>query len=216
MIGTKFYKDTIDWGKYAEAAKWCNENNAIIVEKGKYYEVITVPEPTDEEKHRQEAAITKYELQNQASEMMLSVLAGNSLTEAQAAYMSKINEVPDNVAVYIPEVFPMWSSAGVKYEEGKRLQYNGVLYRVIKEHTSQANWRPDDTTSLYAKILTSPTGEILPWEQPLSTNAYQLGDRVSHNGRYYESTFDGDNVWEPGVVGEEYWKDITDEVVNGQ
>lgn len=41
--------------KYAEAAAWCNENNATIEDKGDYYEVVAlpepepVPEPTEEE-----------------------------------------------------------------------------------------------------------------------------------------------------------------------
>lgn len=32
--------------KYAEAANWCNENNATIEDKGDYYEVVAIPAPT--------------------------------------------------------------------------------------------------------------------------------------------------------------------------
>ena len=35
--------------KYAEAANWCNENKATIVDQGEYYEVVALPEPTEEE-----------------------------------------------------------------------------------------------------------------------------------------------------------------------
>lgn len=35
--------------KYAEAAQWCNENNATIEDKGDYYEVVAIPAPTLEE-----------------------------------------------------------------------------------------------------------------------------------------------------------------------
>lgn len=35
--------------KYSELAKWCNSNNAMLVDKGDYYEAVTVPEPTEEE-----------------------------------------------------------------------------------------------------------------------------------------------------------------------
>lgn len=215
MIGLKIYKNNYNQEAYTEAVRFCDENSCIIKDMGEYYEVVEVIPPTEEELNAAAATAIKADLQNEASMMMLSVLAGGSLTEAQIAYTAKINEVPDNVAVYIPEVYPKWNPNNIKYTEGYRLQYNDVLYKVIKDHTSQADWVPDVTASLYAKILTSTTGEILPWEQPLPTNAYQLGDRVSHNGRYYESTFNGNNVWEPGVVGEEYWKDITDEVTNG-
>ena len=35
--------------KYREAAQWCNKNQAYIEDKGKYYEVVALPEPTPEE-----------------------------------------------------------------------------------------------------------------------------------------------------------------------
>ena len=37
------------YAKYAEAATWCNANNALIEDKGDYYEVVAVPAPTTEE-----------------------------------------------------------------------------------------------------------------------------------------------------------------------
>ena len=37
------------YAKYAEAAAWCNANNAMIEDKGDYYEVVAVPDPTTEE-----------------------------------------------------------------------------------------------------------------------------------------------------------------------
>ena len=37
------------YARYAEAALWCNENNAVIEDKGDYYEVVAIPEPTAEE-----------------------------------------------------------------------------------------------------------------------------------------------------------------------
>ena len=35
--------------KYSELAQWCNSNNAMIVDRGDYYEAVPVPEPTNEE-----------------------------------------------------------------------------------------------------------------------------------------------------------------------
>lgn len=35
--------------KYSKIANWCNSNNAMIVDRGDYYEVVPVPEPTNEE-----------------------------------------------------------------------------------------------------------------------------------------------------------------------
>lgn len=167
-------------------------------------------QPTEEEQNKAAAATKKAELQNEASMMMLSVLAGGSLTEAQTAYTAKINEVPDNVAGYIPEVFPVWSAAGVQYEVGQRVQYNGVLYKVLTAHPSQESWKPDVSPSLFVKVISSISGEIPEWEQPTAENAYMKGDKVRYNGKVYESLIDN-NVWKP----DEYpagWKEITETI----
>ncbi|MCC8063673.1 MAG: hypothetical protein LIO70_01145 [Clostridiales bacterium] len=45
----------------------------------------------------------------------------------------------------------------------------------------------------------------------ISSN-YQLGDIVTHNGTLWVSTYNGQNVWEPGVTGtEELWKQYESE-----
>ena len=52
MIKTKLYKNkTEDMEKYNDCAVWCNANNATIVDKGNYYEVVEVKPytPTKEE-----------------------------------------------------------------------------------------------------------------------------------------------------------------------
>lgn len=187
-----------------------NERKAFPWSKiGDTYTDVEPPEYANQ----REAADMKSKLQQKALDSMMLILNGSSEVSAlQKEYQAELNSVTNDVALYMVEMFPLWSGAGVKYEKGKRVQYNGVLYEVVKEHVSQENWKPDVTPSEYAKVISSISGEIPEWEQPLPTNAYKLGDRVKHNGRYYESTYDGANVWEPGVVGEEYWKDITDEI----
>lgn len=37
------------FSKYSELAQWCNANNAMIVDRGDYYEAVAVPAPTTEE-----------------------------------------------------------------------------------------------------------------------------------------------------------------------
>ena len=47
-IGTKIYKPIDATEKrhfYASCASWCNQNGAIIVDKGDYYEICEVPNP---------------------------------------------------------------------------------------------------------------------------------------------------------------------------
>lgn len=50
MLNTKIYKpidDKLD--EYSALADWCNQNNAMIVDQGDYYEAVPVPEPTIDE-----------------------------------------------------------------------------------------------------------------------------------------------------------------------
>jgi hypothetical protein len=42
-----------------------------------------------------------------------------------------------------------------------------------------------------------------PWDG--ISKDYQNGAIVSHNGELWESTFEGQNVWEPGTVGDNFW-----------
>ena len=50
MIGTKFYKDNYNLDEYSAAADWCNNNNAMIEDKGDYYEVVAIVVTLDEAK----------------------------------------------------------------------------------------------------------------------------------------------------------------------
>lgn len=49
MIGIKLYKGNYTNKEYADLAIWCNANNATIEDKGEYYEVVAIPEPSLEE-----------------------------------------------------------------------------------------------------------------------------------------------------------------------
>lgn len=50
MIGKKLYKNSKnDMAQYTATAIWCNKNNAMIVDKGDYYEVVAITDPTIEE-----------------------------------------------------------------------------------------------------------------------------------------------------------------------
>lgn len=119
------------------------------------------------------------------------------LLENQTATMT------DEQILKFPAFVEKWWS-GQKYEVGKRLEYNGTIYKVLTEHTSQDDWTPDVSPSLFAKILIPDPTVIPEWEQPDSTNPYMTGDKVTHNGKTWESDIDN-NVWEPGVYG---WSEV--------
>ena len=110
----------------------------------------------------------------------------------------------DDTALEAVELFPVWK-AGQAYTTGQRVQHAGVLYSVLQDHTSLADWTPDSAASLFAKVLIPDESVIPAWEQPESTNPYSAGDKVTHNGKTWVSDIDN-NVWEPGVYG---WTEVT-------
>lgn len=170
---------------------------------------LTPPEQTLKEKNQDEANKAKSKLNSLAVTAMMATLAGGDITAQKTEYQSNIMALSDDVALLIPEVYPVWSADSVKYKKDDRVTYNGVLYKVLTDHTSQASWTPTDAPSLFVKVLTSKS-EILEWEQPSADNAYMTGDKVRYNGKVYESLIDN-NVWKP----DEYpagWKEVTETI----
>lgn len=111
--------------------------------------------------------------------------------------------IEDETALRMVEYYPAPEAAS--YAAGDRIQCNGKLYKCLQAHTAQADWNPVDAPSLWAEVLAGQDGtEIGEWVQPDSTNPYMRGDRVSYNGKIYESEVDN-NVWAPGVYG---WVEI--------
>lgn len=47
--------------------------------------------------------------------------------------------------------------------------------------------------------------EWKPWDG--ISKDYQEGAIVKHNGKVWISVFSGQNVWEPGTVGDQFWKE---------
>ena len=110
----------------------------------------------------------------------------------------------DEQAIEVPMLYPEWKD-GVAYEVGERVLYNDILYKVLQKHTSQADWTPDVAPSLFAKVLIVDPDVIPEWVQPDSTNPYMKGDKVTHNGKTWESLVDN-NVWEPSESLPTLWK----------
>lgn len=113
----------------------------------------------------------------------------------------------DAQALQVPMLFDEFDGNGVAYEVGKRIVFEGVLYKVIQAHTSQAEWTPIAAPSLFAKVINETIdGSIPEFEQPGSTNPYMKGDRVIFNGKVYESLIDN-NVYSPSDYPNG-WKEI--------
>ena len=109
----------------------------------------------------------------------------------------------DEMSLEVPVLYPTWKSE-VEYKAGQRVLYNDILYKVLQDHTSQETWTPIDAPSLFAQVLIPDANLIPEWIQPDSTNPYMAGDKVTYEGKTYESTVDG-NVWKPDAYG---WKEI--------
>lgn len=109
-------------------------------------------------------------------------------------YIEKASiSLTDEDALQAVELFPQWVT-GHAYVVDERLQYNGVLYRVVQAHTSQADWTPDITPALFVVVSLNEWPEFV---QPTGAHdAYNKGDKVTFEGKHYISMIDG-NVYSP-------------------
>ena len=57
----------------------------------------------------------------------------------------------DEDALEVKGIYPEWE-AGVEYASGAKAQHNGRLYRCLQAHTSQADWPPSTSPSLWTAI----------------------------------------------------------------
>lgn len=85
------------------------------------------------------------------------------------------------------------------YAEGVEVTHNGKLWKSLIVNNvwepGIANWR-----EFYKRLSDIPVG-YPAWIQPTGAqDAYQLDDKVSHNGQNWNSTV-ANNVWEPGIFG---------------
>ena len=103
----------------------------------------------------------------------------------------------DEDALEAVQLFPNWNPDAA-YLVDDKVNYEGVLYKCLQSHAAQAAWTPPAAPSLWAKVLIPDENTIPEWEQPDSTNPYMRGDRVSFDGKIYESAIDN-NIWSPAT-----------------
>lgn len=118
--------------------------------------------------------------------------------------LAENGSIDETTATEHTDCFAEWV-AGVAYTVGNIRRYDEQLYKCVQAHTSQEDWTPDSSASLWSKIG-DPTVEFPEWSQPIGAHdAYNKGDNVSYNGKHYVSTVDA-NVWQPDVYG---WSEVT-------
>ena len=130
------------------------------------------------------------------------------ILNALQAVKTARNLMTDDQAIECKDLYNEWSPNSPGYTVGYRVTYGGKLYKCLQDHTPQEAWTPTAAPSLWAEILPGQDGtDIGEWVQPGSENGYKKGDRVTHNGKTWESIVEdsvdgrGLNVWEPGVYG---------------
>lgn len=130
----------------------------------------------------------------------------SSTTAAGIAFvtLAEGGSIDEATASEHTELFSPWAYP-VAYTVGQIRARGDKLYKCLQAHTSQADWTPEDSPSLWVSI-SDPAEEWPEWSQPVgSTDAYDKGAKVSHNEKHWTSDVAA-NVWEPGVYG---WTEVT-------
>lgn len=119
-------------------------------------------------------------------------------------------DLTDDARKAIADQYPPYET-GKGYIAGNVVNYNDTLYEVVQGHTSQDDWKPDTTASLYKLLInpSTPSGEtvVADFKQPTGAHdAYKKGDKVTFNGKVYESLADA-NVYSPSGYPAN-WKEV--------
>ena len=116
----------------------------------------------------------------------------------------------------IIEQYPEWE-ADTNYSVGNKVKRNGVVYEVIQNHRSQADWQPESTNALYKQYFNlsiknedgTETEVIADFKQPTGAHdTYKTGDKVRFNGKIYISKIDN-NAYSPADYAQG-WEEIAE------
>lgn len=154
---------------------------------------------TEEEIEAERAAIPAPPPSAQ-EQLRADVDAVAAITGIAFVVMAEAGQIDAVTAAEHAELFTPWAYP-VDYKAGNIRRYtDGKLYKCLQDHTSQEDWAPPAAVSLWVAVA-DPAEEWPEWSQPLGAHdAYNAGDKVSHNGQHWTSDVDA-NVWEPGVYG---------------
>lgn len=124
-------------------------------------------------------------------------ITDRSLTKQSEYALSVVaSTFTDEQALNCILLFPEWNGSGVEYKKDERLRYENKFYKVLLDHTSQEDWIPGSTPSLYVEI-SDPSIEYPEWKQPTGAHdAYNTGDKITYKRKKYISKINA-NVWSP-------------------
>lgn len=109
----------------------------------------------------------------------MNVESIKKVDEIIAKVSERINDVPMTIeeSLELADYFPKWKE-GEPMPIGRKVSYNGSLFEVLQEHTSQTDWNPSDAKSLFKVVQVESEGtedDVIQWEQGM----------VLENGKYY-------------------------------
>ena len=133
------------------------------------------------------------------SDTLKKVVRNSETADITFVVLSETGAIDEVTATEHLDAFSPWVE-GQAYAVGNLRTYDGVLYKCVQAHTSQADWTPDVVPALWS-IAGNPAEEYPEWSQPYGADdAYQIGDKVTYNGEHWVSTVNN-NVWMPSVYG---------------
>ena len=95
-----------------------------------------------------------------------------------------VSTFDDENAVKVIDLYPVWKES-IAVAVGERYQYEGRLYKVVQAHTTQADWTPDITPSLWSVIDVEHAGTLEDPIPAVASMEYIKGKYYIENGTIY-------------------------------
>ena len=134
------------------------------------------------------------------------------LAAAAAIFIStNADSFTNEQLISVSSFFPDWETDH-KYIKGEIINYNGNLYRIGQDHTSQSNWLPDSAgvTALYSAIKIDDDTGYETWKAWDGVSGIYAKDQIvkdPNDGLLYKSTI-ANNVWGPPSSFSTYWTKV--------
>lgn len=106
--------------KYAQAAEWCNANKATIEDKGDYYEVVALPEPTEEELQAQ--ALAQAKADRAAAVDALTVEVNGKVFDADETSQARMSVAASSMSDYESNVWVLHDNSVVYVTKAELLE----------------------------------------------------------------------------------------------
>ena len=120
-----------------------------------------------------------------------------------APLLADTAKMSDEQVGKLTALFDVFDPDGHAYSVGDVASYDGVLYRVVQAHRSQADWTPDKVPALF-KVHRTP--EMTEWVAGITVAA---GERFTYGGATWEcvQAHTTQKGWEPDRVPS-LWKKV--------